>query len=167
MIFVTFAELWWPSWKVMFPQNVDYASFVLVTYFQLGYLCPDKICSTSLNTTSLFVRSWPNSNIFLVVPRLFWTWKYISTQKFLYHKIILTQIYFQISIFSFSKQSCFSVQKCRKSNSAACKDRLPPKVIFQRRLSSTESYSPLKVVFHRRLSATKGCLSPKGVFHLP
>ena len=49
--------------------------------------------------------------------------------------------------------------------------RLPPKVTFHRRSSSTEGFFPtkgrllLKVVFQQRLSSTEGCLPPKVVFH--
>ena len=42
---------------------------------------------------------------------------------------------------------------------------LTPKVLFHRRLSSTEGHLPPKVILHRRLSSTKGCLPPKVVFH--
>ena len=41
----------------------------------------------------------------------------------------------------------------------------PPKVIFLRRLSSTEGHLPPKFVFHWRLSSTKGPLLSKVFFH--
>ena len=46
-----------------------------------------------------------------------------------------------------------------------CKVRLPPKVVFHQKPSSTEGCLPSKVVFHRRSSFTKGCLPPKVVFY--
>ena len=41
----------------------------------------------------------------------------------------------------------------------------PLKVVFQRRLSSSESCLPPKVVFQWRSSSTEGCLPPKVVFY--
>ena len=41
----------------------------------------------------------------------------------------------------------------------------PLKVVFHRRSSSTEGYIPLKVFFHRWSSSTEGCPPPKAVFH--
>ena len=44
-------------------------------------------------------------------------------------------------------------------------DRLPQKVLFNRRLSSTKGCLPLKVVFHWRSSSTEGRLPQKVVSH--
>ena len=72
------------------------------------------------------------------------------------------------------RQDLFPNKKCCKADYAACKDRLPPKVVHQRlsstigrlppKVSSTEGGLPLKVVFHQRSSSTKGHLPPKVVF---
>ena len=49
--------------------------------------------------------------------------------------------------------------------SSSTKDCLPPKFVFHQRLSSTEGRLPTMVVFHRRSSSTVGRLPPKFVFH--
>ena len=41
----------------------------------------------------------------------------------------------------------------------------PPKVLFYRRLSSTEGHLPPQVVFQQRSSSTEGRLPPKDFFH--
>ena len=49
--------------------------------------------------------------------------------------------------------------------SSSIKRRLPPKVVFHNRPSSTKGCLPPKVVFHRKSYSTKGHLPSKVVFH--
>ena len=59
----------------------------------------------------------------------------------------------------------FSQTNKTKIKNAAKRTRQHARIVFHKKLSSTEGRLPPQVVFHRRISSTEGCLPSMVVFH--